>query len=72
MGTDELMSETGDLAAMLRANRRYETAKAGLAGTRETLAKAVRSARDAGWSWRQIGDVFGIASQTARERWGGE
>ena len=34
--------------------------------------RAVLSARDAGWSWAQIGDALGVSRQAIHKRYGRE
>jgi hypothetical protein len=33
-------------------------------------ARSVRAARDAGWSWEQIGDALGVSRQSIHAKYG--
>lgn len=59
-------SEAGDHAAALRA----AAALRQLADQSER--QAVKRARTAGWSWREIGAALGVSAQAAHKRHRGE
>src|SRR5580693_1106318 len=42
----------------------------GQAESERRLTSAVTAAREAGWSWRRIGDVLGVSAQAAQQRYG--
>ena len=42
----------------------------GQAESERRLAAAVTAAREAGWSWRRIGEVLGVSAQAAHQRYG--
>lgn len=52
-------------AATKRQNRVYDAPR------RQALARAVAECRQAGLSWREIGEGLGMSRQAAWARWGG-
>jgi len=42
----------------------------GQAENERRLAAAVTVAREAGWSWRRIGEVLGVSAQAGHQRYG--
>lgn len=42
----------------------------GQAESERRLTGAVAAAREAGWSWRRIGEVLGVSAQAAQQHYG--
>jgi hypothetical protein len=69
--TDELIAIERLFAASIEAVLRgVETALSGLRSAEDALQTAIDTARDAGCTWQQIGDVIGVSRQGAFQRFG--
>jgi len=67
--------DTTDMASAIDGEEPQEALRAVSALRRladQIERRAVLSARDAGWSWAQIGDALGVSRQAIHKRYGRE